>query len=525
MEKEKDALRQAQVETETKLARYIELYDYAPVGQVTLDDKINIVEVNLVGAALLGRDRSTLIGQSFSEAVTPSTRPTLEAFLSTLHGADRASCDVTLAPRGNFSVEVHLEGVRERVGQVQDWRCRAVLLELAEISHHRRKDPEDGRAAFLGMLSHRLRDPLSPIRNSLYLLERAEPGSDQASRARETIQRQAAHLTNLVQDLMDVARLSRDKLVLQKAQFDLRAIVERETDGVRALFDESGVELRVDNGPKAIWVNADGARIAQVLNSLLQNAAKFTPTGGTVFVGLTASEGRAKLSVRDTGVGMKAEQVERMFELFERGDHALAEAKVGVGLGLALVRGLVELHGGTVSARSEGPGRGSEFIVTLRLSGPGLGTAEQPRNPETRGARSILIIEDNVDAGRSLAEVLELNGYGVTVVRDGRSGIATAREFRPDAVICDIGLPDLDGYEVARTLRAESAFSATRLIALSGFAQHEDRQRARAAGFHAHLSKPASPEALLAAVAADGGGTPQRIESDGVGDTSAGPTG
>jgi len=512
VEEEKEALRHAKDELELRLARYAELYDFAPVGQLTLDAKSHILEVNRVGAALLGRERSRLRGEPLASFLTPSTRPHLEAFLAALKGTDRACCELTLSSRG-LNVDVEMEGVREQGGSEEDFRCRAVMLELSGRGSGRRASSEN-KTDFLGMLAHRLRDPLAPIRNGLYLLEHAEPESAQAARAKDTIHRQTEHLTRLVQDLLDVARLSHGKLVLQPSRIDLREVVDRAVEELEPMFGQSGVELHVESGPRPVWVHADGVRMAQVVTSLIGNAVRFTPCGGEVWVGTAMSEGRAKLFVRDSGVGMDREQVERMFELFEQTEAPPAR-KGGLGVGLALAKGLVELHGGTIAARSDGPGRGSEFVVTLRLSSAGVVAPEPPAAGLGSTARRILVIDDNVDAGKSLAEILELHGYSVQVARDGRSGIAAARALRPDIVFCDIGLPDLDGYAIARTLRADDALRETRLIALSGFAQAEDRQRAREAGFEAHLSKPASPEALLSSVTkAEEGPAPRPVSLD-----------
>jgi len=502
LEAENLELRRGREELEASLDRYRELYDFAPVGYLTLDQESAVLELNLVGAAMLGCDRSRILGQGLTPFIAPRTRPAFEAFLAALHRSDRASCELTLVPPGGSHFDVQLDGVREQVGPGRGWRCRAVLREVTDrrAAPHPLSYDEPTRSEFLGLLAHRLRDPLAPIHNSLYLLERAQPGSEQALRAKNTIQRQTDHLARLVQDLLDVTRLSHGKIALQRSRFDLRSVVRRATEALRSLFDQSGVGLCAEYGPAPVWVNADEARMAQAVSSLLHNAAKFTPSGGTVSVEVAQSEGRAKIRVKDSGIGMTQEEVERMFELFEQAEPALSRSKGGFGLGLALVKGLVELHGGSVLARSDGPGRGSEFEVTLRLSGAAVAQTEPEGEGEGPRPRRVLVIDDNVDAGRSLADVLELHGYDVRVVREGRSGIAVARASQPEVVICDIGLPDVDGYEVARTLRADGALRGVRLIALSGFAQQEDRQRAELAGFDAHLSKPSSPEALLAAV-------------------------
>jgi len=357
------------------------------------------------------------------------------------------------------------------------------------------------KTEFLSLLSHELRNPLAPIRNSINLLERTDPGSEKAGRAKEIIARQTEHLTRLVEDLLDVTRISHGKLTLHRNLFDLRDVVEATAGDMVSLFDQGEVVLRVERSAGPVWVNADETRIAQIVVNLLQNAAKFTPRQGTVTVTVATRAGRAELSVRDTGVGMEPGQLERMFEPFAQADRSLARTQGGLGLGLALVRGLVESHGGSAQARTEGIGRGAEFVVTLPLSLHGPAAAAPQATATVTSALLILIIEDNVDSGQSLADLLELDGHRVRLARDARSGIELARELRPDVILCDIGLPDLEGYEVARTLRQDDALRSTRMVALSGYAQPEDRERSRAAGFDAHLAKPAALDKLWHAIA------------------------
>ena len=376
---------------------------------------------------------------------------------------------------------------------------------IARDITERRRVEEELRAAdrakteFLGVLSHELRNPLAPIRNSLYLLERAAPAGAQARGAMDVIRRQTDHLTRLIEDLLDMTRISRGKIVLRRSQLDLREVVRRTTDDLASVFAHAGVTLQVSEGGAPAWVDADATRVAQILGNLLQNAVKFTPSGGGVSIAVEVAAPWAELRVRDTGVGIEPAAIARMFEPFVQGEQGLARTRGGLGLGLPLVRGLTELHGGSVDARSEGPGRGAEFLVRLPLSAPAARETPEPRRAP--GApRRVLVIEDNVDAGFTLAEVLSLEGHEVRVARDGASGITLARALEPDVVLCDIGLPDVDGYEVARTLRRDDGLRSTRLVALTGYAQPEDQRRARDAGFDAHLGKPPDLPTLFAVV-------------------------
>jgi PAS domain S-box-containing protein len=358
------------------------------------------------------------------------------------------------------------------------------------------READRRKSEFLAVLSHELRNPLAPIRNSIYLLERAAPGSKQATRARDVVRRQSEHLTRLVDDLLDVTRISHGKIPLHRKRVDLREIIRKTTDDLYSVFTQAGVNLRVDTGGP-MWIDADATRMAQVLTNLLNNAMKFTSRDGTVRVSAAARDDCAELTVIDDGIGMDPQYIEHMFEPFAQADRSLARTKGGLGLGLALVKSIIDLHGGTVTAHSEGLGRGSRFLVRLPLVSAGA-EPEKPRKLDTgTPALSVLVIEDNADGAQSLAYILQLHGHHVRVARDGRSGIALARKVQPDVIICDIGLPDVDGYEVARTLRHDGALRGTRLVALSGYAQPEDRQRARDAGFDAHVPKPPDLDELL----------------------------
>jgi signal transduction histidine kinase/CheY-like chemotaxis protein len=384
----------------------------------------------------------------------------------------------------NLSVHVYRCAQREKLLALRDAneRLRASEEKLREAD--RRKDE------FLGVLSHELRNPLAPIRNSIYVLDRVPADGPQASSAKEIIRRQTEHLTHMVDDLLDVTRFSHGKIDLDRKRIDLRDVVLQTCVDHRSTFDKSEIELHPHLPAAPVWIDADATRISQVLGNLLQNAVKFTATPGAVTVEVTVRDGNAAMSVCDTGMGMMVQDLERVFEPFAQVEQSLARTQGGLGLGLALVKRFVELHGGSVRARSGGPGRGSEFCVLLPLARAPAPGDSAPEPSCAAGGRLVLIIEDNADTGQSLSVVLEINGYRVRTAHDGRTGIARAHELKPDVVLCDIGLPDIDGYEVARTLRADETLRLTRLIALSGYARPEDILRAKAAGFDAHIPKP-----------------------------------
>ncbi len=363
------------------------------------------------------------------------------------------------------------------------------------------RDADRRKDEFLAVLSHELRNPLAPIVSGLEILRRADPASDAARRAAAVIDRQVKHLVRLVDDLLDVTRITRGKVSLRRTPVELGALVRHVCEDNAATFSDRGVAFDVAVPPQPLWLDADPARIAQIVGNLLQNAAKFTPSGGRVAVAVEASGGLGRVRVRDTGVGIPASVLPNLFQPFIQAESSLARTSGGLGLGLALVKGLAELHGGRARAESDGEGCGSEFIVELPLRPEAPASAgAQAARPGPRPARRVLVIEDQSDAADSLADVLRLAGHEVHVARDGADGLRRAREARPDAVLCDIGLPGIDGYEVARRLRADG-HATTLLVALTGYARPEDLRQAREAGFDAHLTKPARPEELEAVLA------------------------
>lgn len=354
---------------------------------------------------------------------------------------------------------------------------------------------------FLAMLSHELRNPLMPIKSSLFTLEKALPESERAVRARKVIDRQVGHLARLVDDLFDVTRISTGKLRLQSERVDFADVISRTAEDYRPMFADSGVELGLELAAKEGWVRGDPIRLAQVVGNLLQNAQKFTPAGGRVVVRLLEEGGDVILKVEDTGAGMTPELAARIFEPFAQGNQELARAQGGLGLGLALVRGITRLHGGDVVGASAGPGKGAAFTVRLPRD---LASAVVPKPFSQRAppeGRRVLIIEDNRDAAESLQDALLEMGHEVEVASDGPEGLEVARTFHPEVTLCDIGLPGMNGYEVAKAFRADERLKGTRLVALTGYALPEDRQRASESGFDEHVAKPVSLDDLEAALA------------------------
>ncbi len=358
----------------------------------------------------------------------------------------------------------------------------------------RRKDE------FLAVLSHELRNPLAPIRTSIAILDRVDPGSEQASRARGVISRQVDHLTQLVDDLLDVTRIARGKVEVRRMAVDLAEVLRRTIEDHSTLLERERIALHARTPDAPVWVVGDPTRLAQVLGNLVGNATKFSDPGGRVVVSLEREGDDAVVRVRDAGIGIAPDMLARLFVPFEQADETLARTRSrgGLGLGLALVKALVELHGGTVDAYSAGLGEGAEFVVRLPLAPSGV--APEAPEVERPSRRRVLIVEDNADAGETLRDLLHLEGHEVALAATGEEGLQLFGSFRPDVVLCDLGLPGMDGYEFARRLRQNPTFRDTALVALSGYGLPEDRKRAEEAGFHRHVRKPATIDDLQRAI-------------------------
>jgi signal transduction histidine kinase/CheY-like chemotaxis protein len=449
--------------------------------------------------AVDGRHAATLfLGQFFYEGEAPD-REFFRRQARTFGYDERAY----LAALGR--VPIFSRGTVENI-LAYDVALARFLSELADraLAHardtHALREADEAKGEFLGVLSHELRNPLGPIRNALHILEGAPAGGEQALRARGVIERQVDHLTRLVDDLLDATRISRGKIELQLSCLDLAELVERTVEDHRSVFAERGLAIEV-KAEARVQVHADRTRVAQIVGNLLQNAAKFTPRGGRVTVTISRVADRVRVSVRDTGVGIDPGMLRRLFRPFAQADDTLHRSQGGLGLGLALVKGLVELHGGRVEARSEGRDRGAEVAFELRAADAAIRDAPASARRADVAPRRVLVIEDNADSFETLREILELSGHEVAGARDGAEGLERARAFLPDVVLCDIGLPVMDGYEVARSIRADAALGRTTLVALTGYALPEDQRRAAEAGFDRHLAKPASVGEIERAIA------------------------
>ena len=368
----------------------------------------------------------------------------------------------------------------------RQYEVRALLEQKDEAE--RRKDE------FLAMLAHELRNPLAPLRTGLQLL-RLGPAAEVANRTHVMMERQIINLTRLIDDLLDVSRITRRKIALRKQALDVRECIRQAVDAMQHRAREKGVRLEVSVPSGPVVVAADSVRLEQMIGNLLSNAVKFTPPHGAIHVAVNWGDGEAVLRVSDTGIGIASEQLDKVFDLFAQAPTALDRSDGGLGIGLTVVRLLAELHGGTAEIYSGGVGRGTEAIVRLPLveDKDVNGSIRSGDAKPACGRRRVLVIEDNQDAAEVLATYLGHLGHEVIVVHDGHAGLEAAFRHRPDVLICDIGLPGVDGYEIARRLRSESDFDACLMIAVTGYGDIADRERTRAAGFLHHLTKPADP--------------------------------
>jgi signal transduction histidine kinase len=406
--------------------------------------------------------------------VTLLERPTrVNALVSSARAALRAR-------ERQFQVRQHLIE-RERAGEA-----------LKEVD--RRKDE------FLATLAHELRNPLAPIRNSLHILQMSEPKEATASRLYEVMVRQLNHLVRLVDDLLELSRITRGQIELRRERIELAAIVRSAVETSAPFVEAARHQLAIALPTEPLFIDADPVRMVQVISNLLNNAVKYTDDGGQIWISSRAIDGQAVISVRDTGIGIAPKMQSRIFEMFAQVDRSAGRSYGGLGIGLTLVKSLVEMHGGSVEVKSKGEGQGSEFVVRLPLAAQdAASSAPTPaRTPTALSSQRILVVDDNRDSAESLRMLLTLLGAEVQVAYDGAHALSVIQEFHPGVVLLDLGMPEMDGYEVAKRIRQRPEFDDVVLIALTGWGQEEDRRRAQHAGFDHHLVKPADITSLQA---------------------------
>lgn len=492
--------------------------DNAHVGLWLVDRQLRLRFVNpawpkMIGLApnaeLIGRPIADVVGPAIAEVSGPVIDSALAGRTTTFESTGRAPAAHAELPEAVRQVTVL--PMRGATGQIE-----GALGVAADITERKRYEAEregyitalkasDRRKdEFLAMLAHELRNPLAPIRNAVEIMRNGDAGAGTIERARDMIGRQVTHLTRLVDDLLDVSRVTQGKIKLDKVPLDLAAIAYAGLELTRPVIDANRQRLTlVLPPPGELWVDGDAARLAQVIGNLLNNASKYTDTGGTITLRASALDDAAVIEVEDTGVGIAAELLPQVFDLFTQAERSLDRAQGGLGIGLSLVKRLVHMHGGTVAAASGGLGQGSRFTVRLPLGSP----PQQP-SPALRGratqpqARRVLIVDDNCDAAQSIALLLQLQGHEVRCEYDARSAIETAEAFAPTVCVLDIGLPGMDGYQLAQRLRESPEVGNALFVALTGYGQAEDKSRALAAGFDHHLTKPVEPDVLYSTVSA-----------------------
>lgn len=487
---------------EASEARFHRLYESRVLGMIAWTMDGDITDANDIFLEMLGYSRSELAAGKldWTRLTPPEFRAQDEAGLQELRttGANRVPLEKEFFRKDGSRIPVLVAAIT--LDQSRSHGLAFVLditqrksLEAQLQEEARRKDE------FLAQLGHELRNPLAPMRNSLAVLRRLAPDDGPARGLQEIMERQVAHLTRLVDDLLDVSRITTGKITLERETLDLVRTVRQVVEDHRAALEAGGltVEFKAAAGP--VWVQGDRARLSQVVGNLLANTGKFTNRGGRLRIEVRRPEpDRAEIEVADTGIGMDTDMLRRLFEPFVQGEATRHRSPAGLGLGLALAKGLLELHDGRIEARSDGPDQGSTFTVTLPAcpAPEPAPAAPVPDGPAGR-CRRVLVVEDNRDAALSLKLLLEFLGHRVDVAGTGREGLDLARSGRPEVVFCDIGLPDLDGHAVARALRADPASAPAHLVALTGFGQEEDKRRALEAGFDHHLTKPADPGLLV----------------------------
>jgi len=391
---------------------------------------------------------------------------------------------------------VELEGIASAIKEAAAERERAASQVAAAL--HEAKDANSSKDQFLAVLGHELRNPLAPIATAVQLM--ALKGDEKTAAERRIIERQLGHVTRLVDDLLDISRITSGRLAIRREPLRIAQVLAQLVEAIRPSLQQRRISLDVAPAAQDAWIAGDEVRIAQVFNNLLVNAIKFTPANGAIRIEVSTAGPHVRVEVSDNGVGLSQVELERVFELFYQTPQSVDRARGGLGLGLAIVRSLVGLHGGDVSASSAGPGRGTRFTVRLPL-------CQAPENPQAAssapagaGTGRVLVVDDNEDAANTSASLLEMAGYTVRVAYRPEAALEVLREFTPDLAILDIGLPGMSGYELAGRLKSADVDYRGRLVALTGYGQASDREASRQAGFDAHLTKPVPPDDLLALV-------------------------
>ena len=465
-----------------------------------LDAEGRVQSWNRGAQAIKGYSAGDIIGRHFSTFYTPEDvaagKPERELEIARERGSVedegwRVRKDGTLL-WANVTITAVRDSHGRLVGFAKVTRDMSERKRLEELERSSRRMNE-----FLAMLAHELRNPLAPIRNAVTIMQLESLASPTLRNCRDVIDRQLTHVTRLVDDLLDVGRLNTGKIKLRREMVRMSDVIQRSAEAARPLIESRRHQLHLDVPAETLYVNGDSVRLAQIVQNLLVNAAKYTPEGGQIALGLTREDGFVLVTVSDNGRGIEPEELERIFELFMQAESATG-TESGLGIGLTLARSLVEMHGGSIHARSEGLGRGSIFTVRLPAAASTGEQRTENNGDAVAGGLRILVVDDNRDSADSATDILRLLGNRVECAYDGQSGLKAALRFRPHVVMLDLAMPGMDGFETRRQLRALPDAGEAFLIAMTGFGNEEDKRRTRAAGFDAHLTKPVELDALIA---------------------------
>jgi PAS domain S-box-containing protein len=483
-------------------------FDAISDGVVLLDQVGRAVQVNAAMEGILGKPWDQLSGRSIQDLLPVSPAPEVSPFLRVLDSGRREAVELTLGDRW---LRVTVDPIRDAGGVVKGGLCIASdITDRRRLEEALRRRAEDLATAdrrkdeFLAMLAHELRNPLAPIANALesIRLDRVDPAATEE--AIDIARRQVEHMARLLDDLLDVSRFTRGNVQLRKVAVDLKTVLMRAVETSRPLIEAGGHEFSVSFPDAPVWLEGDPTRLAQVVANLLNNAAKYTDRGGRIALTAACERGEAVVRVRDNGIGLSAEMLPRVFDLFAQEDRSLDRSQGGLGIGLTLVRSLIQHHGGSITADSPGPGLGSEFAVRLPVL-PVESVPTQDLGVDTTAAspgrlQRVLVVDDSQDSTRSLARVLKHWGHEVRVAHDGPEAIRAALAEAFDVILLDIGLPGMDGFQVAEQIRGHLGAVGPKLIALTGYGQEADLARSRSVGFSDHLVKPVDFDQLQALI-------------------------
>jgi PAS domain S-box-containing protein len=508
LEMQNEELRRAQGELEASRARYFDLFDLAPVGYFTLSEQGLILEANLTGAGLLGVERRDLVKRPLTRFILPEDQDIYYQHRKQLFETGTPQVyelRVLRADATPFWARLETTEAQDADGTPV---CRAVMSDVTERKQAEEKLVELDRRKdqFLAMLSHELRNPLAPILNAVQLLQLQKGQNSVQQKALAIIERQVGQLTHLVSDLLDVSRAITGRIQLCQEQVAVSGIVQHAVETARPLIDQRRHELTVSLPQNPIWLYADASRLEQVVTNLLTNAAKYTNEGGHIWLSVQQEGDKAVLRVRDTGLGIAPAFLPYVFDLFTQAQRSSDRSQGGLGIGLTLAKRLVEMHGGTIGVTST-LGQGSEFVVSLVVGPPGaMSVKTQPQPTKiavpTGPALRVLVVDDNLDAANVLKLLVEEAGHLVRMAHTGPTALAAALDYRPDVMLLDIGLPELDGIEVAKRIRQEPLLHDIVLVAVTGYRPAADQLRMQEAGFDHYLVKPADFEKVREILAA-----------------------